>query len=189
MNATLTRIAMAAPIVAALLALTSGWDVAEAKPGPSIDDITTNQPVVDPEPQPPKWQNVPDIDIDDVTVDPGNDDPEPPADDPAPPADNDDDSDDSDHDEDSDDDQGNSNGTTTGGTTTRPSAGKPAPAVQETDTVFNGSDARNASEDISPKFVQGTGVEKIPAGVVFGIGAALVAVIGWAAFRHHRLSL
>lgn len=70
----------------------------------------------------------------------------------------------------------------------RPAASKPAPTVEETDTVFQASDARNASESIPPNFLQSAGVQQPPAGVVFGIGAVLVAVIGWAAFRHHRLS-
>jgi len=181
MNTTLTRIAMAAPIVAALLALSSGWDVAQAQPGPQIDDITTNQPVVDPQPQPPKWQ-APDFDLDDIAVDP---DPEPPADDPAPPADTDDDSDHDDSDDDSDD---KAHGATSTGGTSRPVV-KPTPTVEETDTVFQASDARNASESISPKYLPGTGLQQPPASVIFGLGAVLLAVIGWAAFRHHRLSV
>ena len=183
MNTTLARIAMAAPIVAALLALSSGWDVAEAKPGPQIDDITTNQPVVDP-PKPP-IKDFPVVDIDDIDVA----DPEPPAEDPAPPADTDDDSDhDSDHD-DSDDDTTTTHGTKPTGGTTRPVVSKPVPVAEETDTVFQASDARNASESISPKFLQTAGAQQPPAEVVFGIGAVLVAIIGWAAFRHHRLSV
>lgn len=184
MNTTLTRIAMAAPIVAALLALTSGWDVAEAKPGPQIDDITTNQPVVDP-PKPP-FKDFPVVDVDGIDeVDPG-DAPEPPADDPAPPADTDDDSDHDDSDHDDSDDASTHGTSSTGGT--RPAVRKPAPSVEETDTVFQASDARNASESISPKFLQSAGVQQPPVGLVFGLGAVLVAVIGWAAFRHHRLS-
>jgi len=189
MNTTLTRIAMAAPIVAALLALSSGWDVAEAKSGPDLGDITTNQPVVDP-PKPP-IKKFPVADIDDIdVVDPG-DAPEPPADDPAPPADTEDDSDhddNSDHD-DSDDDKATTHGSKPTGGTTRPVVGKTVPVVQETDTVFQASDARNASESISPKFLQTAGAQQPPAEVVFGIGAVLVAIIGWAAFRHHRLSI
>jgi hypothetical protein len=183
MNTILTRIAMAAPIVAALLALTSGWDVAQAQPGPNVDDITTNQPVVDP-PKPP-FKDVPVVDIDDLGVaDPG-DLPEPPADDPAPPADTDDDSDHDDSDDDGDGDENSHGAAATGGS--RP-AGRPTPSVEETDTVFQASDARNASESIAPKYLPGAGVQQPPAGVIFGLGAVLVAVIGWAAFRHHRLS-
>jgi hypothetical protein len=179
MNATLARIAMALPIAAALLALTSGW--ASAQPGPDFPgDVTTNHPVVDPQPQPPKWQQVPDIDLGDIAVDPGNDDPTPPADDPAPT----DDDDDSDHDDDSDE---SGHGKSTGGTTARPASAKPVPV--ETDSEFQASDARTASETISPKYLQNTGVEQIPASLVIGLGALLVGVIGWAAYRHHRLSV
>jgi hypothetical protein len=182
MNTTLTRIAMALPIAAALLALTAGW--ASAQPGPGFpDDITTNQPVVDPQPQPPKWQQVPDIDLGDITIDPGADDPAPPADPADDPAPADDDDNDSDHDDDSD------HGQSTGGSTVRPAVTKSVPAPVETDTEFRASDARNASESISPKYVQGAGVQQLPTGVVVGLGALLVAVIGWAAYRHHRLSL
>jgi hypothetical protein len=185
MNTTLTRLAMAAPIVAALLALSSGWDVAQAQPGPNVDDITTNQPVVDP-PKPPV-KHWPVVDIDGIDeVDPG-DAPEPPADDPAPPSDTDDDSDhDDDSDNDSDDNATTHGGSSTGGT--RPVVSKPTPSVEETDTVFQASDARNASESISPKFLEDAGVQQPPVGLVFGLGAVLVAVIGWAAYRHHRLS-
>jgi hypothetical protein len=174
MNATLTRIAMVLPIAAALLALTAGW--ASAQPGPDFPGDIATQPIVDPQPpKPPKWQNVPVVDLGDITVDP---DPAPPAD---PPADSDSD-DDSDHDDSSSDDK------STGGTV-RPVAGKSAPAVAETDSAFQGDDTTSASESISPKYLQSTGAQQIPTGVVFGIGALLMAVIGWAAYRHHRLSM
>ena len=138
MNTTLTRIAMAAPIAAALLALTCGW--ASAQPGPNFPvDVATAGPIVDPQPpKPPKWQHLPVVDVNDLTVDP---DPEPPADDPTPPADN---SEDSDH-HDSDHNGGTSHGSSpAGGTTVRPSGGA-GPVAAETDTEFQASDARDAA--------------------------------------------
>jgi hypothetical protein len=174
MNANLTRIAMVLPIVAALLALTSGW--ASAQPGPDFPDSISDSPIVDPQPpKPPKWQDVPVVDLGDITADP---DPAPPADPPADPAP----ADDSDSDDDSDTDDNGKN-------TVHPAVGKPVPAVAETDSEFQASDATNASESISPKYLQSTGVQQIPSGVVFGLGALLVGVIGWAAYRHHRLSM
>jgi hypothetical protein len=181
MNTTLTRIAMTAPIVAALLALTSGWDVAQAQPGPNVGDLTTNQPVIDPK---PPVKHFPVDDIDDIDVaDPG-DAPQPPADDPTPPAD----TDDSDHGDDDSDDSDSSHGVTPAGGTSGPTTGTVVPVPAETDTVFDASATRNASEKIAPDYVKATGVERVPAGVVFGFAALLVAVIGWAAFQHRRLS-
>lgn len=175
MTTTLTRIAMAAPIVAALLALTSGW--AEAKTGPNFPgDITTNSPIVDPQPQPPKWQHVPDIDLGDIAVDP---DPQPPADDPAPPADTDD----------SDGDDNGSHGNVPAPSNSGAShQGTSVPAAADTDTAFDTTAAGDTSEQIAPKFVS-AGTQQVPAGLVFGLGALLVAIIGWAAYRHHRLSV